>query len=142
MTAREYITANASKLDKESCIKGAIKAAGVKRGRAVEVYGEVVGPDAGEEPRTKPRRKGKGLAEFKRLHDKDTITRNRIESALQSLGEAWEYESEFVQRAGVTYADLGNYREAYEGNWVFIKREQKRAWAGSKELAAQMRELV
>ena len=85
---------------------------------------------------------GRSLDAFKSAHDRDTIIRAKIDAALSELGDAWEYESEFVKRSGVNYNDLGNYREAYEGHWVTLKREGKRVWAGTESFAAELRELV
>jgi len=89
-----------------------------------------------------PAKPGHTLADFRRTYDKDTIIPNKIKTALKALGGSWEYEREFVARSGVSYADLGHYREMFAENLVTIKRDSKRVWAGTTGLAAQLREMV
>ena len=84
----------------------------------------------------------KSLTDFRQTYDKDTIIPRKIEAGIAEIGTGWVYESEFVRIAGVTYSDLGMYREAYADHVVYIKRESKRAWAGTPELAQQMREML
>ena len=86
--------------------------------------------------------KGKSLADFAAVYDKDTIIPSKIKAALKSLGNSWEYERDFVSRAGVTYTDLGNYREMFAEHVVTIKRDSKRVWAGTVEFAEQIRDMV
>lgn len=87
-------------------------------------------------------RVGKALDEFRAQHDKDFIIPQRIDAALKALGTGWEYELEFSRLAGVSLADLGNYRERYADYWLPVGRSGKRAWSGSKATAAKMREMV
>jgi hypothetical protein len=82
------------------------------------------------------------LTEFKKTFDKDTIIPAKVKEALKELGSGWLYESEFVKAADVSYADLGNYRDLFSDHVVTLKREGKRAWAGTAALAKQMREMI
>ena len=89
------------------------------------------------------REHGRSLDDFRKTYDKDTIVPGKIRAALEELGgESWEYESEFVRRAGVSYADLGNYRSMFEDHVVTARKDSKRVWAGSPEFAAVLREMV
>ena len=86
---------------------------------------------------------GKSLAEFRATHDKAFIIPKKIKEALQQLGSSgWEYEVGFAKLAGISLADLGNFRDQFAEHVVAIRRDGKRAWAGSKDTAAKMRAMV
>lgn len=82
------------------------------------------------------------LQEFKQTFDKDTIVPAKIKAALKDVGSGWLYESEFVKEAGVSYSDLGIYRDMFTDHVVTLKRENKRAWAGTVAVANQMKALI
>lgn len=85
----------------------------------------------------------KTLADFRAAYDKSTIVPAKIRSAIAALGQnGWEYEVEFAKGAGVSLYDLGRVRDEFSDNIVTIGRNSKRAWAGSKALAAKMREML
>jgi transcriptional regulator with XRE-family HTH domain len=85
----------------------------------------------------------KTLADFRKEYDKDYIVPEKIKQALKDLGpDGWEYESLFSKQAGVSMADLSAYREGFSDFVVVLRRESKRIWAGSKKLAAQLREMI
>lgn len=87
--------------------------------------------------------KGRSLADFRQEYDKDFIVPKKIESAIADLGkDGWEYEVQFAKLAGLSLADLGNYRERYSEHVVTIKRDGRRAWAGSPKTAAAMRSML
>lgn len=95
------------------------------------------------QPATTPTSAGRSLSEFRAVYDKDTIIPQRIDAALVQLGkDGWAYEMEFVKLAGLGLAQLAAYRDAYAEYVVSLNRESKRAWAGSKALAAKMREML
>ena len=140
MTTREVVREHGSNID--AATTAAIKETGCTRDHARRLWREEH-PSPAEVRQINPKSKAGGsLDAFKQAHDKDTIVRRKILAALTALGSAWEYEGDFVRRAGVSYNDLGNYRAEYEGYWVQIKREGKRVWAGTEEFASQLRELV
>ena len=85
---------------------------------------------------------GRSLASFRQTYHKDTIVPGKIKSALADLGASWEYESEFVKRAGVSFADLGLYRDAFADFVIQVKQDGKRVWAGTKRFAAQLKEML
>lgn len=87
--------------------------------------------------------KGRSLSDFRQEYDKDFIVPKKIEGALAEIGkDGWEYEVGFAKLAGISLADLGNYREKYAEYVVVIKRDGKRAWAGSPKTAATMRSML
>lgn len=87
--------------------------------------------------------RGRSLDEFRATYDKDTIIPQKIDAAIAELGkDGWAYEMEFVKLAGVGLSQLAAYRDAYAEHIVTLNRESKRAWAGSKALAAKMRAML
>lgn len=86
--------------------------------------------------------KGRSIDEFKQTYDKDTIVPSKIDAALELLGDGWEYEVNFAKLAGVSLADIGTYREMYADYYVQVRRDGKRAWAGTKATARHMREML
>ena len=89
-----------------------------------------------------PTKSGKSLADFRATYDKDFIIPQRIRAGIKALGAGWEYEVAFAKLAGVSMNDLGNYREQFADYVVTLKRDGKRAWAGTAGMAKAMREMV
>ena len=58
------------------------------------------------------------------------------------MSSGWEYESAFAKQAGVSLSDMATYREQFFDYVVSLKREGKRVIAGTKALAAQLREMI
>ena len=86
---------------------------------------------------------GRSLDEFKATHDRSFIVPRKIKEALQALGHGgWEYESNFVKLCGISLADLSNFRDAFSAHIVVVKRDGKRAWAGTPSMAQKMREML
>ena len=85
----------------------------------------------------------RNLSDFKSQYDKSTIIPSKVKAALKVLGASgWVTEVEFAKMAGVSLSDLGNFRDAFSDHVVPLERGAKRAWAGSKKLADQMKELL
>ena len=84
----------------------------------------------------------KSLADFRDKYDKSFIVPKRIKAALKNLGKGWLYEIDFAREAGVAIRDLYAYRDQYAANIVHIPKENRRVWAGTPELARQMREML
>lgn len=102
--------------------------------------GAVVAGGSTESPRAAG--KVKTIADFRNLYDKSTIVPTKVKSALKSLGGAgWEYEHLFVKMAGVSISDLSMFREQFAEHIVNLK-DNKRAWAGRKETAIVLREML
>ena len=132
--------------DWEAIIAGAVELSGGTRARAMDVY-RMEHPEQrhdGRGGKSVPKSSGAGrsLANFRSTYDKDTIIPAKIQAALTDLGESWEYESEFVRRLGIGYADLGNYRDRFADHIVFIRRDSKRVWAGTVQLAVKLKEML
>ncbi len=87
------------------------------------------------------KRVGRSLNEFRLTYDKDTIIPAKVKTALRQLGQGWEYEVQFAKIAGVSLADLGNYRDQFADHVVTL-RESRRAWAGTTATAKAMREML
>ena len=87
-------------------------------------------------------RVGRSLSEFRNTYDKSTIVPQRIKAGLRALGHGWDYEVGFAKTAGVSLADLGNFREAFAEHVIQIGRDGRRAWAGTKSAAEQMRRML
>jgi len=89
--------------------------------------------------------KGKDLTAFKKQYDKKAINRAKVKAALKTLGNRWEYESEFVRACKMASHELANLRADFAdyvlcvpsagGNTRFI-------WCGTAKLAAQCREVM
>lgn len=86
---------------------------------------------------------GRTLQDFRAEHDKSFIIPARIREALKKLGAGWEYEVGFLRLASLSTTDLAAYRDEFADYVVLVGgRNPKRIWAGTKELAAQMRQMV
>jgi len=86
--------------------------------------------------------KRKTLTSFRELYDRSFIVPKRIKAALKMLGNGWEYEVDFAKLAGVSLSELSTHRDDFPDNVVQIGRDGRRAWAGTKSLAAQMRNMI
>ena len=84
---------------------------------------------------------GRSLTDFRKAYDKDTIIPSKIKAGLTELGQSWEYESEFVKRCGISFNDMGNYRDQFEGNWMVIRGDGKKVWSSVK-LIEEMKGMV
>jgi hypothetical protein len=88
-------------------------------------------------------RAGRSLSEFRNTFDKSTIVPAKIREALAKLGpDNWEYEVQFAKLAGVSLTDLATFREMFADYIVHIRRDSKRAWAGSPATAKIMRQMI
>lgn len=86
---------------------------------------------------------GRTLADFRSEHDKSFIVPQRIRDALKKLGNGWEYEVGFMRLASLSTTDLAAYRDEFSDHIVMVGgRNTKRVWVGTKELAAQMRQMI
>lgn len=85
----------------------------------------------------------KNLTDFRQQYDKNFIIPARIDAALKKLGAGgWETELNFARLANVSMTDINLFREQYDEHVVLVDRGSKRIWAGSKKLAAKLREMV
>lgn len=95
----------------------------------------------------KSKKSGRAPEEFQKEHDQSYIVPARVREGLAELGETWEYEADFMKRIGCNAPMLVSYREQFAEFIVDIKpragrSHSKRAWAGTKKLAALLRDMV
>jgi hypothetical protein len=117
-------------------INGRYKQSGAKAGVVAKAAGKTAGKQ--EAAQTKG---GRSLAEFKQVYDKDFIIPNKIKAGLKTLGSGWDYEREFARLCGISLNDMAAYRDEFAEYMVVIK-DGRRAWAGSKSAAEQMRSML
>jgi len=87
-------------------------------------------------------RQGRAIGDFRAAYDKDFIVPRKIKAGLRTLGAGWEYEVAFAKMCGASLSDIGNYRSQFADHVVDIRRESKRAWAGTTKTAEQMRAML
>ena len=93
----------------------------------------------------KPSTTGKSLTEFRAQYDKDYVIPKKINEGIEKLGpEGWEYELPFMKLCNTGPTDFGRYRDQFAEFYVEMQgtRSGKRIWAGSKEFAQKLREMV
>ena len=92
-----------------------------------------------------PTKGAKSLADFRATHDKSFVIPNKIKAALAKLGDGgWEYATEFAKLAEISVNDLSRFATEF-GDFVVVAKSngrEYRIWAGSKALAAKMREMA
>lgn len=88
----------------------------------------------------------KDLAAFRAVHDRNVVVPTKINAGLEALkksGDAWEYEGEFMKRAGISQTDVGQFRPQFEAHVVETKgKSAKRAWFHDVKAAAEMRAAI
>lgn len=87
----------------------------------------------------------RSIADFRAAHDTSYIVPTKIKAALAAMDGGWLYEGEFVKLAGISLTQLGLFREQFEEHLVVLKGTThggRRAWASTKAVAKQMREMV
>jgi hypothetical protein len=90
----------------------------------------------------------KNLDSFRSIHDRSVTVPNKIKAGLAALrkadgAEGWEYEADFVKRAGLSQTDLGAYRGQFEAHIVETKgKSAKRVWFADPGTAATAREAI
>jgi hypothetical protein len=86
---------------------------------------------------------GKDVEAFRQIHDKNFKIPRKIKAALAELGDAWEYEAEFIKRCAVSNTDFAMFREDFVEHWLEAKsdnRNAKRVWCGTVKMANKLRE--
>jgi hypothetical protein len=92
----------------------------------------------------------KTLADFRSKFDRDIVVPGKIKAALESLRkegpQAWDYEGDFIKRAGVSQTDIGKYRDQFVQHIVVAKEVGKstqgngrRVWFWNPKVAAEAR---
>lgn len=90
--------------------------------------------------------KAKTLADFRSEYDPDIKVPKLITAGLASLlatgVESWEYEIDFMRRAGIGMAALATYRDQFAKHIVEVKqgnKNLKRVWFADVKVAAKAR---
>lgn len=90
--------------------------------------------------------KTNSVEDFRKLHDKSHIVPEKIQEGLKKLGkDRWLYQADFMKLCGISNgADFNLYCVKFEAEHsVPIGGSKgKRAWAGSKALADQLRSML
>lgn len=92
--------------------------------------------------------KGKTLEQFRAAHDRKLALKKRAEAAFKSLGNSWEYEGDFVKRAGMSISDWGAIRGDYADYTLLVKASfgrgsngsTRRVMAGNPAFAKKLKE--
>jgi hypothetical protein len=85
----------------------------------------------------------KSLADYRNLYDANVIVPAKIRKALDSMlaagKESWEYEGDFIQLAGISTTQLGQFRDAFSAHVVETpaqsKRASRRVWFADPKVA-------
>lgn len=94
-----------------------------------------------------PKLKVKNLADFRAAHDKNVIVPTKIKNALVEMeaeggAENWDYEPDFIKRAGISITDVNQFRDQFSSHIAEAKsgsKSVKRAWFVSPKIAAKAR---
>lgn len=94
--------------------------------------------------------KGKTLEQFRAVHDRTQVLKARAAAALKALGDSWEYEADFIRRAGVAMSEWGAIRENYMAHIVLVKASfgrgsngnARRVIAGTPAFAKKLKESI
>lgn len=92
-------------------------------------------------------KKAKTIADFRAAHDLNVIVPTKIRVALEQIAaegpENWEYEADFIKRAGVSQAQIGQFREQFADHIVETPavhgRSGRRVWFGAAKVASKLR---
>jgi hypothetical protein len=92
--------------------------------------------------------KSKTIADFRAMHDVNVIVPNKIRDALAAMlkegSEQWEYEGDFVKRAGISQTQLGAFREQFIDHVIEVSSGQsgragRRVWFADAKAAKKLR---
>lgn len=94
-----------------------------------------------------PSKAAKTLADFRAAHDLNVIIPNKIRAALGAMyaegAENWEYEQDFMRRAGLSQTQIGAFREQFADHIVTTPhangRQPKRVWFADRKAAKAAR---
>lgn len=91
--------------------------------------------------------KPKTLSDFRSLHDSNVIVPAKIREALTAMlkegPEQWEYEADFVKRAGVSNTQIGAFREQFIDHIIeapsTARQTARRVWFADPKVAKKLR---
>lgn len=86
------------------------------------------------------------LSDFKAQFDQNVVVPNKIRAALAALqregAEAWEFESEFVKRSGLSQTQIATFRAQFEKHVVVVRatgRNERKVWFANPKTATKAR---
>ena len=95
---------------------------------------------------------GRTVADFKAVHDRDTVIPARIQAGIDKMldvngKEHWEYESDFIREyAAVSQTDISKYRDRFKDYWFSSRpvgdgrsKTERNVWFASKAAAKECR---
>lgn len=93
---------------------------------------------------SKPAIKGRTLDDFRAAHDRNVIVPAKVRKALSEMEaehpENWEYEIDFMRRAGLSQTDIGMFRPQFEAHVVEVGgKNPKKVWFASTKVADKAR---
>lgn len=92
--------------------------------------------------------KVKTVADFRGAHDTNVIVPNKIRAAFVAMlkegPEQWDYEMDFIKRAGISTTQLGAFREQFLEHVIDAPsgssgRAGKRVWFADAKIAKKLR---
>jgi hypothetical protein len=92
-----------------------------------------------------PTPKTKRLADYQNKHDKSVTVPRAIRDTLAAMAkeapDAWEYDADFLRRAGVAQSEIGAYRDQFADHIVMTGGKQtKRVWVATAKEAKKFRD--
>jgi hypothetical protein len=84
------------------------------------------------------------LDDFRAAHDPNVMIPQRIRRALAEMlkehAESWEYEIDFLRRAGIANSLISPFREDFKNHIVDTRgKNPKRVWFADPKVAAKAR---
>jgi hypothetical protein len=91
--------------------------------------------------------KAKTIADFRTLHDMNVIVPNKIRAALESMlkegPEQWDYEGDFIKRAGISTTQVNQFRDQFTPHVIEAGRTNgrsgRRVWVADAKIAKKLR---
>lgn len=89
----------------------------------------------------------KNVASYRAAHDPAVIVPTKIRAALAAMlkegPEQWEYESDFIRRAGIAGLQMPQYRDKFADHIVEAPgahgKTPRRVWFANAKVAAKVR---
>lgn len=101
---------------------------------------------------TKPKPKGKTIADLRAVHDRSVVVPNRIKSAIAVLAasdDSWAYEIDFLKLAKppIGSQDIAKFRDQFADYWAEMpgingKAQIRRVWFATTEAKKEWEESV
>jgi len=91
--------------------------------------------------------KPKTIDDYRSTHDTNVVVPNKIRAALAAMlkegPEQWDYEADFIKRAGVSQTQIAAFRESFTDHIVEAPavhgRAARRVWFADAKVAKKVR---